>query len=102
YVQMHEFEGLLFSDVDALANEIGQVALAESFRQIRAAFPTPEDINDSPMSAPSKRIEAVFSRYEKPFHGSLASLEIGISTIRQECPLFDGWVRRLESLQAIP
>jgi hypothetical protein len=36
--------------------------------------------------------------YEKPLLGALAALEIGLEKIRAECPHFDGWVRRLESL----
>ncbi|MFZ5766273.1 MAG: DUF4276 family protein [Thermodesulfobacteriota bacterium] len=51
-------------------------------------------------SAPSKRILAICSNYDKPLHGSLIALGIGLDVIRRECPLFDSWVRRLEGLQA--
>ncbi len=57
YVQRHEFEGLLFSDVDAFANAIDAPEESiEELRRIRAEFPTPEDINDNRDTAPSKRI----------------------------------------------
>jgi len=98
YVQMYEFEGLLFSDPQRFASGINQLQLASDFAAIRNNFSTPEEINDSPMSAPSKRIEKLFRRYEKPLHGSLAAMEIGLSTIRAECPIFDEWLRRLEAL----
>src|SRR5438876_1067328 len=55
YVVMHEFEGLLFSDCDALARGVGKKDLSHAFQQIRDEFDTPEEINDSPQTAPSKR-----------------------------------------------
>jgi hypothetical protein len=98
FVTMHEFEGLLFSDCAAFASGIGRDELAGDFRNIRAAFGTPEEINDSPLTAPSKRVEQLVPEYTKPLMGSLAALEIGLSSIRAECPLFDAWVTRLEVL----
>ena len=96
YVIMHEFEGLLFSDCDRFGVGIGRLDLAPLFRAIRDAFNSPEEINDSPDTAPSKRVEALVPGYEKPFHGNLAVLEIGLDTIRAECPLFRQWLERLE------
>ena len=98
YVQMYEFEGLLFSDPDGLSEGINARALANRFREIREAFATPEEINDDPRTAPSRRIQGLFPEYEKPLHGTLAAIEIGLGKIRQQCPLFDSWVRRLQSL----
>jgi len=98
YVQIYEFEGLLFSDPQRFASGIDQPQLAAEFSAIPDDFSTPEEINDSPMTAPSKQIEKLFRRYEKPLHGSLAAMEIGLSTIRAECPIFDEWLRRLEGL----
>ncbi len=98
YVQMYEFEGLLFSDPQAFAKGIDQEHLASDFAKIRAKFQTPEDINDSSSTAPSKRVQVCFSQYEKPTHGSLAAMEVGVVRIRAECPLFDGWLTTLESL----
>jgi predicted ATPase len=37
---------------------------------------------------------------DEPDYASLAAMEIGIDVIRRECPLFDGWVKRIEMLQA--
>ena len=54
---MHEFEGLLFSDCNAFANAIGCTHLAPKLQLIRDAFQSPEYINDSPQTAPSKRIQ---------------------------------------------
>lgn len=98
FVVMHEFEGLLFSDCFAFGQAIGRPDLESDFTQIRGEFETPEDINDSPVTAPSKRIEGLLPGYDKPFLGTLAALEIGLARIRTECPHFDSWLTHLESL----
>lgn len=97
FVVMHEFEGLLFSDCEAFADGIGRPQLVQPFRDIRQQFATPEEINDSPITAPSKRVEGLVEGYEKPLLGTLAALNIGLDTIRVECPHFRDWLARLES-----
>ena len=99
YVQMYEFEGLLFSHPERLAQGINQSELGCSLQKIRDAFDSPEEINNSPVTAPSKRIGKLFSAYDKPIHGSLAAIEIGLDVIRQECQRFDEWLKKLEALQ---
>lgn len=98
FVMMHEFEGLLFSDCQRFSEGIGQPELVPQFQAIREQFPTPEEINDSPVSAPSKRILKLVPGYNKPFHGNLAVLKIGLDPIRNECPHFREWLYRLETL----
>ena len=98
FVVMHEFEGLLFSDCMAFGQGIGRPDMEPDFRRIRDEFETPEDINDSPITAPSKRIEDLVPGYEKPFLGILAALAIGLDSIRAECPHFDAWLNTLELL----
>jgi hypothetical protein len=97
-VMMHEFEALLFSDPERFARETGRENLSTNFRAIRDEFESPEDINDSPETAPSKRIKRIFPGYEKPLFGVLAAIGIGLETIRQACPHFDDWLGRLEAL----
>jgi hypothetical protein len=97
FVVMHEFEGLLFSDCAAFSRGIGRSDLNASLQQIRDGFATPEDIDDSPSTAPSKRIQTLVPGYEKPLLGVLAVVEIGLSRIREECPHFNHWLRQLES-----
>lgn len=98
YIQMHEFEGLLFSDPTAFARGLNRSNLTPDFQSIRDQFDSPEEINDSQTTAPSKRIMGVFDGYEKPLHGSMAALEIGVDVIRRECPLFSQWLTELEKL----
>lgn len=101
FVLMHEFEALLFSDCDRFADAIGHPGVVHRLRSIRAGFSTPEEIDDSPQTAPSKRIKGIVPGYEKPFMGNLAILEIGLAKIRSECRHFDGWLVRIEQTAGI-
>jgi hypothetical protein len=98
YFQMHEYEGLLFSDPDAFANGIRQPSRVQAFQSIRDAFATPEEINDDPNTAPSKRVLQVYPSYRKVIDGTLAARSVGVDRMRRECPHFRAWIERLESL----
>ena len=98
FVVLHEFEALLFSDCQAFAHGIGLPHLRADFQSIRDGFASPEHINDSPMTAPSKRVGALVPGYEKPLLGVLAALEIGLPKMRQECPHFAHWLGQVEAL----
>lgn len=101
FIVMHEFEGLLFSDCSAFARAIGKGSLEPSLQTIRDQFETPEDINDSPSTAPSRRVQSVVAGYEKPLFGNIAAIEIGLRTIRAECAHFNRWMETLEKIAAI-
>ena len=99
YVQRHEFEGLLFSDVSVFAGLVeAPDGSVEALQNIRSQFQTPEDINDNKDTAPSKRIKKVIPRYDKRVNAPLLAMEIGLAKIRNECHRFNGWVTSLESL----
>lgn len=99
YLQVHEFEALLFSDVLRTGEALGAgTAQARRLQDIRAAFETPEHINDSPETAPSKRLLELFPAYDKPAFGSLIVKRIGLGPIRQACPHFSSWLEKLERL----
>jgi len=98
YLSLHEYEGLLFSDPDALAQALKQPKLASRLYQVRNDFPTPEDINDGPETAPSKRVIAVYSGYRKVIEGTLAVRAVGVERMHRECEHFRNWVERLKSL----
>lgn len=95
FVVMHEFEGLLFSDCSEFGKAIGKPALIPEFQAIRDRFASPEEINDSPVTAPSKRIDGLFPGYQKPLHGVVAASAIGLDLLCAECPHFAGWVDTL-------
>lgn len=101
YVQMHEFEGLLFTNPadfkwaeDGWSEDVRARLMA-----VAQAFASPEDINDSPETAPSKRILSIFpdGTYSKPEHGPLIAEATGIAAIRAKCPAFDDWVSKLQA-----
>ncbi len=103
YVQMHEFEAVLFSDVQTLADLLATVPgatsrLADRLGEIVNAAGEPEAINDGPETAPSKRIRALARGYRKLTHGVIAAKRIGLANVRTACPHFNQWVERLEAL----
>ena len=102
YVQMHEFEALLFSDPQALADVVSRAPnpheIRQNFVRIAGAFPTPEQIDDDPVTAPSKRILALARDYQKVTDGNIAASRIGLETMRRECPHFKSWLQRLRAL----
>jgi hypothetical protein len=100
FVVMHEFEALLFSDCEGFARGIARPELAASLQRERDQFADPEEIDDSPISAPSKRVARLMRSYQKPLHGPLAALEIGLPRIRAACPHFARWLSGLEALPA--
>lgn len=102
YVQMYEFEALLFSDIERFefVLDCWNTNTRQALLSIKAEFTTPEDNNNSRLTAPSKRIEQIFDNgeYSKREHGPVIAGEIGLHKIRQECPQFSAWVDTLEKL----
>ncbi len=70
YLQLHEFEALLFADPAAVAQRFpasgGSLARLVNVRQ---AVSTPEEINEQPETCPSSQISRVLPAYQKPLHG---------------------------------
>lgn len=100
YLQLHEFEALLFSDLNKFSYaDVAPQAIAALHQQL-AGFATPEHVNNSPQTAPSKRIIQLWPGYEKskPLNGALIALAIGLPAMRQACLRFDAWISKLEGL----
>ena len=97
FIVMHEFEGLLFSDCAAFGRSLGRPALVAALQSIRDEFLTPEEINDSAETAPSKRVRNLFPEYEKVLSGVAAAQAIGLDRIRVDCPHFAEWLNKLEA-----
>ena len=91
YIQLHEFEALLFSSNKGFESK----ELAEKTASIISSYDNPEDINTSPEGAPSKRLLAIKSDYNKVLEGNLIALEIGIKSILEKCPRFAGWINKI-------
>ena len=85
-VMMHEFEAMLFSDCDRFAIAVGETDTTPELQKILQQFTGPEAINDSPETAPSKRILQLIQSYDKILNGNRAVEMIGLERIRHECP----------------
>lgn len=101
YVQMYEFEGLLFTDPTAFewVEDGWSDHTKQALEAVVKKFATPEEINNSRETAPSKRILQIFPEgtYSKTEHGPLIAESIGIDAIRAKCPAFSEWVGRLQA-----
>lgn len=98
FTAVHEFETLLFSDSQILASELS-ISL-KTVEDVLTQFGSPEAINNSYETAPSKRLEAwTNGLYGKITNGIVIAQKIGIEKMRQKCPLFDTWMKSIEALQ---
>ncbi len=101
YIQLHEFEGLLFSDIRAMDEVLSPYhggSKLSKLAAIRDSFKSPEEINDGEETAPSKRLLSIYESYEKPTDGSRIAKRTGLEVMRRECRHFNEWLLRLEEL----
>lgn len=96
YIQLHEFEALLFSNPDEFAAAFpSSEPEIEELKQTRTLFLSPEHINDGAESAPSKRICKIFPTYVKTSYGLAIAKAIGLVRMRSECKHFNSWLETL-------
>ncbi|MCD4775278.1 MAG: DUF4276 family protein [Candidatus Aegiribacteria sp.] len=96
YISIHEFEALLFSDPSVLSSHLN---VSESqVTDIVTACGSPEEINDSQQTAPSKRLLNLSKRFKKTTTGITVANEIGLKKIRECCPIFNEWLTVIESI----
>lgn len=99
YLQVHEFEALLFSDPVAIAEVVNTKNCIDELMAIRNKYETPEHINNSPATAPSRRLRKIFgSSYQKPLYGVMIAQDIGLNKIRRQCRHFNAWLSLLEEI----
>ncbi|MHA8064284.1 DUF4276 family protein [Aquirufa aurantiipilula] len=100
YLQLHEFEGLLFNDINIFINQIpsedlvGMVELEKTF----ADYENPEMINNNKTTSPSHRLKRIINGYNKVVYGDIISESIGLERIRSKSPRFNDWITRLENI----
>jgi hypothetical protein len=97
YIQLHEFEGLLFSAPDGFIELFPDLSRASKQELIHTVekFSNPELINNRPEYAPSKRLERLIPNYRKPLYGGMIALENGFTSIMDKCPRFKHWIETL-------
>lgn len=102
YIQLHEVEALYFADPKIVAEAFGKPSLVIRFEEIVRTCGGCESIDDSPQTAPSKRIQSLFPGYIKgrstAAHGPRIADRLNLERVRGQCPRFDGWLSRLERL----
>lgn len=100
YIQMHEFESLIFSKVEDLEYEYldrgDEILLLK--KQLDEVGGNPELINSGRDTAPSKRILKLIPEYDKVLAGSDIASLIGIEHLKTTCKHFNEWISILEDL----
>lgn len=103
YIQLHEFEAILFASVDQIAaaaapDDPSRSSHVAALQDVLTRAGSPEAIDDGSDTAPSKQIKRELQSYQKVQHGPLVAARIGLDAIRAACLHFNGWLTRLESL----
>ncbi len=100
YIQMHEFEALIFANPRCLDWEyLEHDDAIEKLVRLSEEFGNPELIDDSPMTARSKRLIALIPEHERnKTSGAVVASKIGIPTLKEKCPHFRAWIEKLEAL----
>lgn len=97
YIQLHEFEGLLFSGKSGFENLFPSLSDANKNELFKIVddFENPELINERPEWAPSVRLKRLIPSYEKPLFGNMIALENGFNEILTRCPRFKSWIDKI-------
>lgn len=99
FIMLHEFEALIFTDPEKFRDWVDDNSIIDELWKIKNAYASPEDINNSPQTAPSKRILALMPDYNKVVQGTIIAAEIGLDEMRRQCFHFNSWLDRLENLR---
>lgn len=100
YLQLHEFEGLLFNNINAFDALIPAADFVDK-RELIQTIQSNENcelINDTPNNAPSYRLKRLIKGYNKIVYGSLLAEQIGLANIRSKSPRFNAWITKLEGI----
>ena len=97
HLMLHEFESILFSKPSSFSLIVDEHVVA-GIQAIRDSFSSPEHINNSPDTAPSKRLEQLIPNYAKVRNGTMLSMDMGIDVIMEQCQHFREWVEVIKKL----
>lgn len=102
YIQLHEFEGLLFSKFEVFQKNFDLNSLhSKDWNELQRTIEqteNPETINDGPTTAPSKRLLRLIPGYNKVLDGNILLADIGLDTFRSKCTRFGQWIDKLEQI----
>lgn len=97
YIQLHEFEALLFSRPDILDQYLSMTrdSRHEELAALLARYRNePERINSG--KGPSVYLEELYPNYRKSTEGIYVAEYIGLAAMRKACPHFNAWLMKLE------
>lgn len=96
YIQLHEFEALVFSSLTAFQNlyEPEEIDF-EGLESVMRIHSNPEDINEGSETAPSMRLKSLIPGYNKIIEGNMIIDENGIEVILKTCPRFRSWIESI-------
>ena len=100
YIQLHEFETLIFANPQELDWEYLEHDNAiEELKRVANSYGNPELINDGFETSPSKRIiDAIPEHAHNKTSGALIVQKIGIQLLKRNCQHFCAWLQCLEAL----
>lgn len=103
YIQLHEFEALVFCGLEHLLVDYPDMTReVASLKEVLPRYENnPEKINNSPVTAPSKRIIKAFEskhHYDKPKLGEFVTAKVGIIGLKEKCLHFKEWIEKLEQI----
>lgn len=102
YIQLHEFEALLFADIYSLQQDYPLSAKSiMALKNETDSYGDPEMIDNGPATAPSKRIIKALAKkynYNKVQSGASVTSAIGIDALLANCRHFKEWVDKLTAL----
>jgi hypothetical protein len=101
YLQLHEFECLLFNNIDVFRQQftVSELVGMKELKNTLESYPNPEMINDTPDNSPSHRLGRIIKGYNKIVYGNCLAETIGLSNIRNKCPRFNAWINSIETLE---
>lgn len=102
YIQLHEFEALIFVAPRNLEREyLNHDHEIASLVQVSDEFVNPELINNNPQTAPSRRIiSAIPAHAHNKVSGASVAAQIGITRLCEKCSHFNEWITLLSRLDS--
>ncbi|MCZ0862332.1 DUF4276 family protein [Methanocorpusculum vombati] len=99
YIQLHEFEALLFSNIEMIDHVLSRADVSSPLPQLKYIldyYDSPENIDHN--KGPSRHLQDICGKqqYAKVVWGKEIANMIGLPAMREKCPHFDQWLKSLE------
>lgn len=98
FLMLHEFETYLFASPQEFDRVFPTENASSKIDDIKRQYDSPEDIDDGDYTHPARRIKDIIPKFNKRLWGTMIIRKTGIGRIREECPHFNEWLAKLESL----